>query len=92
MWLRDSLPRDFPHARIMTYGYDAQIHGSNSFQTLESLASSLRILVEGIKPPRNSLREKPIIFIAHSLGGLVLKQVYYSSRRHACYSSRCHAC
>ncbi|RDW58335.1 hypothetical protein BP5796_12265 [Coleophoma crateriformis] len=79
MWLRDSLPKDFPHARIMTYGYDSHIHGSNSFQDFESLASSLRVAVEGIKSPTNSLRVKPIIFIAHSLGGLVLKEALIQS-------------
>ncbi|RDW57492.1 hypothetical protein BP6252_13752 [Coleophoma cylindrospora] len=81
MWLRDSLPKDFPHARIMTYGYDSHIHGSNSFQDFETLASSLRVSVEGIKPPTNSLHVKPIIFIAHSLGGLVLKEALIQSGR-----------
>lgn len=75
MWLRDSLPADFENARILIYGYDSQVHGSTSFQDLESLASSLRNHVEAIKPLTRSLYETPIIFIAHSLGGLVLKQV-----------------
>jgi hypothetical protein len=75
MWLRDSLPQDFKNARVLVYGYDSHINGSTSFQTLESLATSLRNHVEGMKPLSHSLHETPIIFIAHSLGGLVLKQV-----------------
>jgi hypothetical protein len=26
-WLRDFLPTDIPHARIMSWGYDARTHG-----------------------------------------------------------------
>ncbi|KAF7532235.1 hypothetical protein G7054_g8144 [Neopestalotiopsis clavispora] len=74
MWLRDSLPQDFQNARVLIYGYDSHIPGSTSFQTLESLAASLRNHVDGIKPLSGPLNETPIIFIAHSLGGLVLKQ------------------
>ena len=85
MWLRDSLKHDFPHARVMTYGYNSRIYRSNSFQTFESLASSFRVSVEGIKPPPNSLQVKPIIFVAHSLGGLVLKEV----RRAQSYATKC---
>lgn len=81
MWLRDSLPHDFKNARVLVYGYDSHIHDSTSFQTLESLATSLRNHVEGIKPLSRSLDETPIIFIAHSLGGLVLKQALIQSAK-----------
>ncbi|ETS83080.1 hypothetical protein PFICI_04956 [Pestalotiopsis fici W106-1] len=79
MWLRDSLPQDVKNARIFIYGYDSQIHGSTSFQTIESLASSLRNHVEGTKSLAGPLHEMPIIFMAHSLGGLVLKQALIQS-------------
>ena len=72
MWLRDAIPHDLPGARVLTYGYDTQLAGSNSFQNLEDVArtfrASLRVAL-GSRPP-----DRPLIFIAHSLGGLVLKQ------------------
>ena len=72
MWLRDALPHDIPSARILTYGYDTRLAESNSFQSLEDVAStfraSLRIALNS-RPP-----DRPLVFIAHSLGGLVLKQ------------------
>ena len=72
MWLRDALPHDLPGARVLTYGYDTRLADSNSFQNLEDVAltfrASLRIAL-GSRPP-----DRPLIFIAHSLGGLVLKQ------------------
>ena len=72
MWLRDALPHDLPGARVLTYGYNTRLAESNNFQNLEDVAStfraSLRIVLSRSPPHR------PLIFIAHSLGGLVLKQ------------------
>ena len=72
MWIRDALPHDLPGARILTYGYDTRLAENNNFQNLEDVAltfrASLRIALSGSPPDR------PLIFIAHSLGGLVLKQ------------------
>lgn len=72
MWLRDALLYDLPGARILTYSYDTRLAESNNFQNLEDVAltfrASLRIALSRSPPDR------PLIFIAHSLGGLVLKQ------------------
>jgi hypothetical protein len=48
MWLRDSLPFDLPGVRIMLYGYETQLHGSQSFQDLEALATTFRLDIEAI--------------------------------------------
>lgn len=79
MWLRDALPYDItrednntPISRVMIYGYDSSLQDSDSFQNLEDLGtsfhSSLRSMVIA-----GSFR--PIILVAHSLGGLVVKEV-----------------
>lgn len=84
MWLRDSLPHDLtsddgnsPMARIMIYGYESGLAGSSSIQNLEGLATSLHTNLLALRTTgkTNSGRMKPIIFIAHSLGGLIVKQV-----------------
>lgn len=79
MWLRDSLPRHItdeatsqPMARIMTYGYESRLQDSESMQNIEDLATAFH---SSILPLVSSPRMKPIIFIAHSLGGLIVKQV-----------------
>lgn len=73
MWLRDQLPNGTPAAlvRVITYGYDAPLIGSNSFKTVENIADffarSLRTAGLGA--------DRPLIFLAHSLGGIILKQM-----------------
>ncbi|GFF48132.1 hypothetical protein IFM46972_08474 [Aspergillus udagawae] len=72
MWLRDALPFNFPNARILIYGYDTQTVLSSSFQNLTDLGKRLRTGVKGIRKPSEF---RPILFIGHSLGGLVIKEV-----------------
>ncbi|KAL7910421.1 ankyrin repeat-containing domain protein [Trichoderma velutinum] len=81
MWLRDSLPYDITGesgehiARIMVYGYESSLPKSDSFQNIEDLGTTLHsdlrtLIFEG--------SFKPIVFIAHSLGGLIIKQLLMS--------------
>ncbi|KAI9776530.1 MAG: hypothetical protein M1839_009511 [Geoglossum umbratile] len=75
MWLRDSLPEDFSGARILTYGYNSELVGSTSFQGIEALASQFIAAIGRVRQTVSDQdRPRPLIFIAHSLGGLVLKQ------------------
>lgn len=79
MWLRDSLPyhlrwehTDRPMARVMIYGYESTVANSSSMQNLEDLATSFR---EDLSRLASSGRVRPLILVAHSLGGLIVKQV-----------------
>ncbi|ERF76311.1 hypothetical protein EPUS_04169 [Endocarpon pusillum Z07020] len=73
-WLQDLLPRVIPNARILSYGYDSRTHGSSPvseqyiWQHATALVSDLTLLRE-----ETHTEQRPIIFLAHSLGGLVLK-------------------
>lgn len=49
MWLRDSLPYDLPLARILIYGYDARLEGSQSFQDVRTLAGQFRNQIKAIR-------------------------------------------
>jgi surfactin synthase thioesterase subunit len=81
MWLRDALPHHItreadqkPYARVMVYGYESGLSQSRSIQNLEDLATSLHTnLLELV----SATTSRPIVFIAHSLGGLIVKQVCY---------------
>ena len=71
MWLRDGLPVDMTSIRSMIYGYDTTLSDSESFQTVQDISISFvaRLAAAG----RSSPSAKPLIFLAHSLGGIVLK-------------------
>lgn len=75
-WLSNEscLPKDIPNARILTFGYNSKTYFSRSRSTVQDFASEL---LAAISTQRQSEAEKqrPIIFICHSLGGLVFKQV-----------------
>ena len=80
-WPQRLLPPNLPQARIITYGYDAYI-------TRKSVASSNRLvdhatnLLNDLTDDRNSVNasSRPLIFVAHSLGGLVCKKTILLSR------------
>ncbi|ORY68939.1 uncharacterized protein BCR38DRAFT_455751 [Pseudomassariella vexata] len=85
MWLRDSLPYDLtlegtnrPMARVMTYGYESTVAHSKSMQNLEDLATQFHGSLLSIA--RTSMT-RPIVFVAHSLGGLIVKQTLITLSR-----------
>jgi hypothetical protein len=77
-WLQDFLPDVFPGSRIYTYGYNAQILFSKATGEIVDFASTLLELILDRRTRREQQR-RPIVFICHSMGGLVVKQV--SSKR-----------
>lgn len=79
MWLRDALPLDLPTARILIYGYDTQTIGSNSFQNLDDLGRALQADIGAMRVQEPN-HQRPLLFLGHSLGGLVIKQAVTSMR------------
>jgi hypothetical protein len=71
MWLSDRLPQDIPTARVMIYGYESKTQRSTNFSQLDDLAGSLQIALSRLL---RSKERKRLIFIGHSLGGLLLKE------------------
>ncbi len=64
-WIQHLLPNDIPHARIFTCGFDPQI-GSQKDPSLSY--SGLQDYERKRDHPK-----RPVIFLAHSLGGLFLE-------------------
>ena len=79
-WPQDLLPQTIPNARILTYGYDADVIGglfkgaskNNITQHARDLMLKLEREVEG----------EPIVFVAHSLGGILVKEGLHWSKSH----------
>ncbi|KAK4444026.1 hypothetical protein QBC34DRAFT_416019 [Podospora aff. communis PSN243] len=72
MWIRDALPLSIPGMRTLIYGYDSLLVHSSSFQSISDIAKTLALELKGNGWTLPS--SKPIILLAHSLGGLVLKE------------------
>lgn len=81
-WPRDILPKVFPMARILTWGYDVQIDKIMSAASKASIFNHAETLLVDLAMIRRTEGEKtkPIIFIAHSLGGIVVKDALSLSR------------
>jgi hypothetical protein len=72
-WPRDDLPNKVPNARIFTYGYDADVitpFQGTSKNTITDHGNDFLIALE-----RDIPKDRPIIFLAHSLGGILVKDV-----------------
>ncbi|KAI4960208.1 hypothetical protein J4E86_001830 [Alternaria arbusti] len=79
-WPRDLLPVDLPDARIITWGYAAAtikplnvVSIANPTQHAEKLCSELASLRVGVL-------DRPILFVAHSMGGIVAKKALLNSQ------------
>jgi len=73
-WPRVLLPEDFPRARIMTFGYDADVVRFWTIASSNRLDDHGKSLAYAVLDQRVQLGPRPIIFIAHSLGGLVCEE------------------
>ena len=81
MWARDLLPEKFAKAglqgRFSTLGYNANIVGGAGTTTIESAAKDLLYQLQHDRPEGS---QRPIFFVAHSLGGLVVAQVLRNAK------------
>lgn len=80
-WPCDLLGPDLQNVRILTYGYDARISTILNKATDGSIFTIAQDLVTRLELSRqiDGMENVPIIFAAHSLGGLVVKDVQYPS-------------
>lgn len=74
-WPLDLLPASLPTARIMTFGYDADIVNAIDVASSNTLRDHGKSLAHALTYERMEAEERPVIFVAHSLGGLVCEQV-----------------
>ncbi|CAN9235268.1 unnamed protein product [Alternaria alternata] len=69
-WLQDFLPKAIPSSRIFTFGYTADVFSRNDMDILDCARS----LLAGLDSHRtDGVELRPLVFIGHSLGGIVIK-------------------
>ena len=74
-WPADLLPQDCPQARILTFGYDSRVSRFFSGPANQSnVFSHARDFLYALNRGRQEAQERPLIFVAHSLGGIILKE------------------
>jgi hypothetical protein len=80
VWLRDFAPEDIPRARFITYGYDTTVVSSDDNQGVHELS---RTLLDGLAifRQRTQTQQRPLLFVCHSLGGVVLKEALVMSSK-----------
>ncbi|PVH96067.1 hypothetical protein DM02DRAFT_688675 [Periconia macrospinosa] len=75
MWLRDYLPDHlaFRHSRIMTYGYNSSLLDRGSIDMrLSNIADSMLLALGNLRSSAEE-QSRPVIFICHSMGGIVAR-------------------
>lgn len=75
------LPSELPKARIMTFGYDSLWAGSNPIKTdVRDIAESF---LKALIAEREDCPDRPLIFIAHCFGGLVVQRLLLRANQRA---------
>ncbi|KAF2463465.1 uncharacterized protein BDR25DRAFT_165806, partial [Lindgomyces ingoldianus] len=74
-WPRDLLKDDFPKARVMTFGYNTNVTRGYTAAHQGNIFSHARDLLYALERKRRKAADRDLVFIAHSLGGILVKEV-----------------
>ncbi|KAL2065167.1 hypothetical protein VTL71DRAFT_4308 [Oculimacula yallundae] len=82
-WPRDLLAADerFDQARILTCGYDSHIVNFFQANNQDNLLGHAQTLLVQLQQIRKTNPNRPLIFVVHSLGGILLKEILDRARR-----------
>ncbi|KFA82002.1 hypothetical protein S40288_08003 [Stachybotrys chartarum IBT 40288] len=83
LWLQADLPEHIPDARIFLYQYNATAVYGKDKDTFVGKASEL---LEAIRIERDGLESRPILFLGHSMGGLLIKQALINAHNNPKYT------
>ena len=78
------MPKQLPNARILLFGYNANVAFETSIAGVQDQAVNL---LNRVDSKRQDVEERPIIFVAHSLGGIVVKRALVVAKLDDSYKS-----
>ena len=79
IWPQALLPRDFPHARILSWGYQSSLFQANSRDSITQRSLGLLGDLRSVRY-HTGTENVELVFVCHSLGGLICKQMLIDSR------------
>ncbi|KAM5344755.1 hypothetical protein ACJ41O_010617 [Fusarium nematophilum] len=79
-WVRQGIRREADRARILLYEHPA-IDEEDGAATLSSLADALLEALERLR--RSEVQSRPVVFVGHSVGGVVVKMVLVKASKEA---------
>ncbi|KAH8817186.1 hypothetical protein F5884DRAFT_874097 [Xylogone sp. PMI_703] len=79
-WPEGLLKADFPSARIMTFGYNTNIQQGYHVVNQGNIFSHAKDLLYKLEATRRQAPDRHLLFIAHSLGGILVKEVLRRSQ------------
>ncbi|KAK4464623.1 Alpha/Beta hydrolase protein [Cladorrhinum samala] len=80
-WPKQFLPSTFKNSRILTFGYGAYVAKKSTPSTARLMDHGANFLSDLVSNRLvNNATSRPIILVAHSLGGLVCKEAILQSR------------
>ncbi|CAN9414990.1 unnamed protein product [Alternaria alternata] len=82
-WAKTLLPSKIPNARILTFGYDAYVSDWGGMVSKKRIGNHAMNLLSGVASYReeDDTDNRPIIFICHSLGGLVCEDALATAQQ-----------
>lgn len=84
LWIRDDLPKHIPGARVFLFEYDATL-AFDGYRLM--FLRHANELLEKIRSSQDGLEERSIVFLGHSLGGLLVEQALFNARYDPRYKS-----
>jgi hypothetical protein len=86
-WVREGIRREANRARILLYEHPPVREGT----TLNSLAMALLEELRALRAAEKR-RDRPLLFLAHSIGGLVVKMALVKAHADSRYGDILHEC
>ncbi|KAI4262154.1 MAG: hypothetical protein L6R42_002662 [Xanthoria sp. 1 TBL-2021] len=90
-WPKHLLPEALPSARVFAYGYDTKVrHTLGAPVSKNNVYDIASDFLRTLETERRSQPSRPLMFIAHSLGGIVVKELLRQSYGFQVHHSHLH--